>query len=64
MNVDLQVENHGSLMLLRPMTATGETWISEHIEEDAPYIGKAVAVEPRYIEPIVEGARGDGLVVE
>lgn len=61
--VDLKVENHGTIFLLRPVSSAGQAWIDEHIPEDAQSLGNAVAVEHRYIEDIVEGALEDGLVV-
>lgn len=61
--VDLKVENHGTIFLLRPVSATGQEWVDEHIPDDAQMLGNAVAVEHRYIEDIVIGAQSDGLVV-
>lgn len=61
---DFTLENHGSIFLLRPHTVAAERWLNEHMPDDAQYLGNAVAVEPRYIAAIVEGARNDGLEVE
>jgi len=61
--LDLEVENHGSIFLLRAVSATGREWIDEHIGDDAPRFGGAVAVEHGYIVAIVYGALGDGLGV-
>lgn len=61
--VDLKVENHGSIFLLRPVSSTGQDWIDEHVDPEAQTLGNAVAVEHRYIRDIVEGAMEDGLVV-
>jgi hypothetical protein len=36
---DLQVENHGSLFLLTPMTEVGKEWIAEHIGAVADGLG-------------------------
>jgi hypothetical protein len=60
---DLLVANHGSIFLLRPVTTAAREWVGEHIPEDAIWFGGAVAVEHRYIVPIVQGAIADGLVV-
>ena len=61
---DLEVTNHGSLFLLHSCTEVGRDWIEEHIPDDAQTLGRAIAVEPRYIEAIICGAIADGLEVE
>lgn len=61
---DFTVENHGSLFTFRPNTAAASAWCEDHIPEDANWWAGAVAVEPRFIEAIVDGASADGLVVE
>jgi hypothetical protein len=59
---DIHTENHGSIWLLRPVSDAGRNWLAEHLD-DAQWFGGAVAVEPRYVEDIVEGASLDGLEV-
>ena len=61
--VDFYVENHGSVFLLRPVTPAADSWVNEHIPEDAQYFGNAVVVEHRYIADIVQGIQNDGLAV-
>lgn len=60
---DFFVENHGSIVLLRPVTPAANEWVEQHIPDDAQYFGNAVVVEPRYIEGIVNGIQNDGLEV-
>ena len=60
---DFEVENHGSLFLLRPMTSAAWNWAEQHLPEDAQMFGQAYAVEHRYIADIVEGIQADGLGV-
>ena len=60
---DFSVENHFTIFLLRPLTPAAESWIDEHIPEDAQHFGNAVVVEHRYISDIVEGICNDGLAV-
>jgi hypothetical protein len=62
---DILVENHGSIMLFRPVTEAGTEWLAEHTpcDEDHQYFGPALCVEPRYAESLVEGMVGDGLNV-
>ncbi len=61
--MDFSVENHGSIILLRPLTEAAQDWVDEHIPDDAQTFGNAIAVEPRYIGPIVEVILNDGLSV-
>jgi hypothetical protein len=61
---DFALQDHGSLMLLVPLTMPAQEWVDENIPADAMHWGAAIVVEPRYIGPIIEGATGDGLIVE
>jgi len=63
MMADVNIENHGSLVLIRPLTEAASDWLDENISEDAQRFGGAVVVEPRYVEAIVEGMQNDGLEV-
>ena len=63
---DFRVENHGSIVLLRPLTPSAASWVEGHIGQEngfQPYF-PTVVVEPRYIADIVEGIQGDGLAVQ
>lgn len=60
---DIVVHNHGSIFLLAAVTPAGEAWMAEHLPEDAPTFGKAVAVEHRFVDAIIDGATTDGLEV-
>lgn len=63
-NPDFEVQNEGSIFLLRPKSPAAEEWLWENIPSDAQCWGNAVVVEHRYIADIVEGIQADGLVVE
>lgn len=60
---DFEVQNHGSVFLLRPTTIAGKEWVRDFIPEDAPRWGHAVVVEHRFISDLVEGIAADGLEV-
>jgi hypothetical protein len=61
---DLEIQNEGSIFLLRPTTDKGARWIGEHTDpENRQFFGDALVVEHRYIEGIVVGAQADGLRV-
>jgi hypothetical protein len=60
-----QIENHGSIFLVRPLNPNAQTWVDEHIGFDngfQPYY-PTVVVEHRYIGTIAEGIIADGLVL-
>lgn len=60
---DFVVSDHGTIILLRPRTDAAKDWVSEYLPEDAQWIGRAVAIERRYFEPIYDGIVGDGLSI-
>lgn len=60
---DIRVENYGSIFLLRPLTSEAADWLLDNTADDAMFMGDALAVEPRYVPAIVEGAQADGLLV-
>jgi len=62
MTKDVQVENHGSLFLIRPQSHAAQAWIQEHVLEPT-YFGEALVVEPRYVAVLTEGMIRDGLRV-
>lgn len=61
--MDFQVENHGSIFLLRPMSMAARNWAKEWLPYDTQRFGEAYVVEHRYIATLVEGAQADGLEV-
>ena len=61
---DLSFENHFSLFLIRPLSRLGQKWLDDNVGDDeTQHFGNAVACEPRYVQPILEGAIRDGLGV-
>ena len=60
---DFRVVDHGSVTLLEPRTRAARDWCLSHLPDDAPRLGRAYAVEPRFLGPILEGAQADGLRV-
>jgi hypothetical protein len=60
--VDFTVDwDGGSIVLVRPLSEAAEAWLAEHIADDAMWFGGALAVEPRYIEALIDGMVEDGL---
>jgi len=63
---DFEVENHGTIFLLRPISDAARAWVSEHIGQDngyQPYY-PTIVVEHRYIADIIAGIQGDRLAVQ
>lgn len=60
---DLITFNGGSVWLVRPVTEEGRAWLGQTAPDDAQWLGESLAVEPRYLEGVVEAARADGLEV-
>jgi hypothetical protein len=63
---DLTVHDLGSIVLLRAASPAGKTWVEQHVDRGGyqPFPAGTRIVEPRYLDPIVAGARDAGLVVE
>lgn len=60
---DIWVEDHFSLVLLRPYSDEADAWISENVADDAQFWAGALVVEPRYVDGILTGMQNDGLVI-
>jgi hypothetical protein len=51
---DLEVENHGSIWLFRPLRTSSNRWLLEHVGEDSQF-GNALVCEPRHVEDLLRG---------
>lgn len=63
--VDVFVENHGTILLIRPVSDIAREWIDEHIGSQnrfQPYY-PTVVCEPRYVFDVVAGMQASGLMV-
>lgn len=61
--VDVSVENHGTIFLFVPHSQAAKEWIESHISEPS-YFGMGLVVETRYATELAEGMIGDGLILE
>lgn len=52
---DFRVANHGSIIILTPISLEARDWLSTAVSELAPRWCGGLAVEPRYIGDIVSG---------
>ena len=63
--VDFEVQNEGTIFLLRPCTQAAEEWLDVRWEMiKRMSFGTAVVVEHRYIADFVAGIKANGLKVE
>ena len=51
------IENHGSLVLVRPLTSSVAAWLEEHT--NGTWFGGALVVEPRYLDNLLDGLLRD-----
>jgi hypothetical protein len=59
--LDVSIELHGTIVLIRPLTPQASEWIEENVFiEDWQRFGGAVACEPRYVEPLAIGLHEQG----
>lgn len=62
--MDIQIQDHGSIVLLAPKSERGEAWLFKHIVgDDVIRWNGAIVCEPRYVEPILDGMEYDGLII-
>lgn len=63
---DIIIEDHGSILFLRPQSRDGQEWLENNIGKDNGYQPEwpSVLVEPRYVERIIDGMMADGLNLE
>jgi hypothetical protein len=62
--VDFLLEDHGSIILLRPISAGAQDWVDTYIGEDNGYqpLWPTVTIEGRYLAVILDGIWEDGFV--
>ena len=58
---DFALVDHGSIAMLTPRTKAAREWIANNLPDDAPRMGNGVAIEPRYVLPILDGIDAEGL---
>ena len=62
--MDISIELHGTVALLRPLTEAGSDWLDDNVEAEGwQYLGNALAAEPRSVHAIINGIVDDGLNV-
>ena len=60
--IDVNAEDHGSIILLQGLTDAGREWLDENVECEFS-LGNGIPCEPRYRDDILHGADADGLQI-
>ena len=61
---DFRLAYHGTITTLTPLTDACREWVEENVEiEPWQRFGNAIAIEPRYVEHLVETMIEVGLVI-
>lgn len=62
--MDIRITNHGSIVILHAISEAAREWLDENLAGDVQTWGSTgYVVEPRYVDPIIDGAIADGLEV-
>ena len=61
--MDCQHANHGSIILLTPLTELAKDWVGTYLPDDLQWFGGGVAIEPRYFDNIADGIQEGGLTI-
>lgn len=62
---DIQIQNCGTITVVQPLTYVGQEWVDANmVTEPWQQIAGGVAIEPTYLEPILEAMADDGLEVQ
>ncbi len=63
-DTDVVVSGLGTVYPFALLTDEARTWVNDNVSEDRQMLGLSVAVEHRYVGPLIEGMERDGLVVD
>ena len=58
---DFTIDDHGSLILLKPETTEAFEWIAENIGAPIPWFAGGIALEPRTMPALLSGILDDDL---
>jgi len=57
---DYSIENHGSVFLVFPQNEDAKENLINNVSNEVPFLGDAMAVEPRFITHLVEIFNNEG----
>lgn len=58
------VEDHGSIVLVHPHTNDVRDWLRDNVDPEAQWFGRALVVEPRYVEQLVTALVDEGFATQ
>lgn len=58
---DFAIAHHGSICILTPLTKEAKVWVDDNLPDDALSWCGGVAIEPRYVDSVIDGIATDGL---
>lgn len=59
--IDFTIQNGGSIIILRGHSQECVDWLNQNVRNDETQtFGGGIVVEPRYIEPILDGLQAEG----
>ena len=58
---DFTLDDHGSVVLLKPETPEAFNWIAENIGAPIPWFAGGIALEPHSMSALLSGILGDDL---
>lgn len=61
MTTDITITDHGSIILVTPITDQAKAWVDDNVSEESQWFGNSLVVEPRYISNLVDGMSDAGL---
>ena len=65
MKADIEIGNHGSIVILNALSDQAIDWMEEHLDPEVQRWGRnGYVIEPRYVEDIIVGAIEAGLTLE
>lgn len=64
-SIDAQVDNQGSLWLIRPLSLRANKWLSAHVDSQPwQWLGGALCIDARMATPIVRAMKRARLSVQ
>jgi len=60
---DIQIQDHGSIVILSGVTPEGRDWLEDCLDPEAQRWCGGFAVDRRFVPAIIDGAVKDGLEV-
>ncbi len=61
---DYVIEGGGTIYLCIPQSDHALAWLRDHVSEDSQWLGRACAVEARYVITLAQQLTEDGFLVE